>query len=308
MRAAQNSAMASTLSRRAFGTAAAISAATAFSTPVTAAAPGNFVFAHMTDLHIQPELRAGEGCRMAFDDSRKLKLDFVLGGGDMVFDAADQKPDRARKLYAMLGEATKRLEIPLHSCLGNHDVFGTSAQAGVARSEAGWGKKMFEDRMGVRCYRSFDHKGWHFVILDSIEITPAGGYRGFIDAAQLDWLKADLAKAGKAPTIVLTHIPLLSGAANILGLPVTKTDEILVANAREVTDAFAAGNVKMVLQGHTHICEKVEYHGVQYITSGAVCGNWWKGIRLGFPEGYGVIRVAGEQAVWEYRSYGFKAA
>lgn len=96
----------------------------------------------MTDLHIQPELRADEGCRMAFSDARKIKADFILGGGDMVFDVADEGLDRAKKLFGLLGETLKRLDTPIHSCIGNHDVFGTGAKAGVARSESGWGKRI----------------------------------------------------------------------------------------------------------------------------------------------------------------------
>lgn len=161
--------------------------------------------------------------------------------------------------------------------------------------------------MGIARYRSFDHKGWHFVVLDSIEITADGGFRGAIDGEQLAWLKSDLARAGGTPTIVLTHIPLLSGAAKILGYPAQFLDSLVVSNAKDVVELFSAANVKMVLQGHTHICEKVVYRGCQYITTGAVCGNWWKGARLGFAEGYGVIRVKNGQASWEYREYGFKA-
>lgn len=242
---------------------------------------------------------------MAINDSKKLKPDFVLAGGDMVFDAADQGLERAKKLYGLLDETLKRLDAPLHTCPGNHDVFGTSAKSGVSKTQQGWGKKMFEDHIGPR-YHSFHHKGWHFIVLDSIEITPEGGYRGAVDSEQLNWLKADISKAGNAPTVVLTHIPLLTAAVPILGFK-ENMDSLIVSNAKEVIEILAAGNVKMVLQGHTHICETVDYKGCQYITSGAVCGNWWKGQRLGFSEGYGVIHVRGDRAEWSYRSYGFQA-
>jgi predicted phosphodiesterase len=73
-------------------------------------------------------------------------------------------------------------------------------------------------------------------------------------------------------------------------------------------DVFAGYRLRAVLQGHTHIRENVTYDGCQFITSGAVCGNWWKGARLGHPEGFAVVTVSGEGDVrWEYRTYGFKA-
>ncbi|MCS7023677.1 MAG: metallophosphoesterase [Bryobacteraceae bacterium] len=284
-----------------------VMAAGAASAVSAEAARAKFKFLHLTDTHIQPELRASEGCRMCFQAASKLKADFALAGGDMVFDVFEQNLDRAKKLFALYGETVKYLDLPVHTSLGNHDVFGISPKAGVSKATPGWGKKMFEDQIGPR-YKSFDHKGWHFIILDSVDITPAGGYRGLIDAEQMEWLKQDIAQAGSKPTVALTHIPLLSAAPKILRAAPANTDSILVANAVEVIEILMKGNLKMVLQGHTHICEKVEYKGCQFITTGAVSGNWWRGPRLGFPEGFGLIQVQGDRAEWSYRTYGFQAS
>ena len=62
-----------------------------------------------------------------------------------------------------------------------------------------------------------------------------------------------------------------------------------------------------MLQGHTHINENVEYKGVNYVTSGAICGNWWKGTRMGTPEGFTVVSVANGRMTTRYETYGFKA-
>lgn len=282
------------------------SAAAASAVPAEAAT-AKFKFLHLTDTHIQPELRASEGCQMCFKAASKLKADFALAGGDMVFDAVEQNLDRAKQLFTLYGETVKHLNLPVHTTMGNHDVFGTAPKSGVPNTAAGWGKKMFEDQIGPR-YKSFDHKGWHFVVLDSIEITEDGGFRGSIDNAQIEWLKADVAKSGSRPTVALTHIPLLSAAPKIFRRNTGSTDTILVANAMDVIDILLKGNLKMVLQGHTHICEKVDFKGCQFITSGAVCGNWWKGARMGFSEGFGLIQVNGDRAEWSYQTYGFQAS
>jgi hypothetical protein len=42
-----------------------------------------------------------------------------------------------------------------------------------------------------------------------------------------------------------------------------------------------------------------------FITSGAVCGNWWKGLWLGNPEGFAMLTVKGENISWRYETYGF---
>lgn len=271
-----------------------------------AAAPARFKFLHLTDTHIQPELHAGDGCRMCFQHVLQHHADLTLLGGDLVFDACEQKHDRAKALYTLYAESIKRLEMPVYAAIGNHDIFGTHPAAGIPASDPAFGKKMFEDKIGPR-YRSFTHKGVHFILLDSVEITPGGSFQGGIDAEQLAWLKADLATNGPtAPVVITTHIPLVTGATQILSAGDNWRTSV-IRNGREVLDVLWKYNVKMVLQGHTHIVENVEYNGCQFITSGAVCGNWWKGKRLSHAEGYGVIEVTGDKFQWSYHTYGFEA-
>lgn len=268
---------------------------------------GEFRFVHFSDTHIQPELGAGDGCKACFDAIRKTGVELAIAGGDLVMDAAEQGRDRAKLQFDLYAEALQRIEVPVRSVPGNHDVFGTSAKSGVSRSDPQFGKKMFADRIGP-VYSSFDHKGVHFVLLDSIGIGADGSFRGEIDDAQLEWLRGDLAKAGKSrPVIAVTHVPLVSAAMQIVPDPWKTPQTYLVTNSRAVLDVFAGYNVRAVLQGHTHIRENVMYDGCQFITSGAVCGNWWKGARLGHPEGFAVVTVAGDSVRWEYRTYGFQA-
>jgi len=60
------------------------------------------------------------------------------------------------------------------------------------------------------------------------------------------------------------------------------------------------------LQGHTHVVEECTYMGTQYITGGAVCGDWWKGKRLGrHPEGFGVVTVQNDSLTYRYVPYGW---
>ncbi len=80
-----------------------------------------------------------------------------------------------------------------------------------------------------------------------------------------------------------------------------------VSNAYQIFPLFAGKNVLGVLQGHTHINERVEWNGVQYLTSGAVCGNWWQGIRMGTPEGFTVCTVRNGKLTTRYETYGFHA-
>jgi 3',5'-cyclic-AMP phosphodiesterase len=197
--------------------------------------------------------------------------------------------------------------MPVHSVPGNHDVFGLSTKSGVLASDPLYGKKMFEDRIGHR-FSSFDHKGWHFILLDSIGVTDDHDFIGLIDQEQLTWLAADLKATGPArPVVLMTHVPIVSAVLQIVPDPWKTPPKYLVTNAQDVLSILAPYNVKAVLQGHTHIRESVIYNGCQFLTSGAVCGNWWKGPRLGHPEGFAVLTVKGDSLSWRYETYGFKA-
>jgi 3',5'-cyclic AMP phosphodiesterase CpdA len=277
--------------------------------PLALAAPAQeFRFVHFTDTHIQPEMKAADGCRMCFQAINAERPDFALCGGDLVFDSNETPRTRAVEVFDLYGETAKRLEMPVHSVPGNHDVVGLSNKSGIAASDPMYGKKTFEDRIGRR-YSSFDHKGWHFILLDSIGTPAGGGYIGKVDEEQMAWLKADLEKTGTArPIVMMTHIPILSAVMQIVPDEWKIPSTYLVTNAPRILALVGPYKVKAVLQGHTHIRETVVYNGCQFITSGAVCGNWWKGARLGHPEGFGVLTARGEEVSWEYRTYGFKAA
>jgi 3',5'-cyclic AMP phosphodiesterase CpdA len=272
-----------------------------------AAQSADFTFVHFTDTHIQNELRAREGCEKAFAAINAAKPDFCLAGGDLLMDIDSCSAARTKELLDLWARTVKGLKSPVHAVPGNHDVYGNSAKSPISPRDPMYGKKLFEDQIGPR-YHSFDHKGWHFICLDSIGSDANRDFIGEIDAPQMDWLKADVAKTpAAAPIVVLTHIPLATAAPQFIGSG-EQMNKWVVGNGRAVLDLFANRKLKAVLQGHTHIIERLEYQGCQYITSGAVSGGWWKGARNGDPEGFGVLTVKGEAVRWEYRTYGWKAA
>lgn len=266
--------------------------------------PARFRFVHVTDLHIQPEMRAAERCRQCLGAINRHRPDFVIAGGDLVFDALAVPRDRARLLFDLYTETAKRIEAPLYNTLGNHDVFGLYERSGVSPAAAGYGKKMYEDRIGARYY-SFDVQGRHFVVLDSIGLTPSRTYIGSISEDQIDWLRRDLARIGPAaPVVAVTHIPLSTGVLQWM-MPKHDHRMIVVNNAAEVLELLHRYNLKAVLQGHTHVVETLTYRGCRYITSGSVAGESWKGPKWGIhPEGYGLLTVDGDSISWTYETYG----
>jgi Icc protein len=279
------------------------------STLAVAAAPESFTFLFLTDSHIQPELDAAKGTDMAFKKARGIKADFVIQGGDHVFDSLAVPKDRALSLFDLYEKTEQDLGMKVHHTIGNHDVVGIFPASGVSPTDPQYGKKVFADRFG-KPYYSFDHKGHHFIVLDSIGVTSDRSYEGRIDEEQKQWLASDLtALPSGTPVIVSVHIPLVTAFYSYVPVP-TKPEAhhgLSVANADEVIKLFEGHNVLGVLQGHTHINERVEWRGVPYITSGAISGNWWKGTRMGTPEGFTVVTVADGKLSTRYETYGFKS-
>ncbi|HTV58531.1 MAG TPA: metallophosphoesterase [Verrucomicrobiae bacterium] len=297
--------------RRFLKTAAAAGAAAAlppFAFP-TGPAPGSFDFVFFTDTHIQPELGAANGCDMCFRKIASLEPEFALMGGDLVFDAFGVGLPRADLVYNLYRKTERLIPVPIHRAIGNHDAFGVLTGSGVLPTDPRYGKKMFEDLYG-RTYYSFDHKGYHFFVLDSIHLTRDRLWEGRIDDDQLNWLAADLKAAGPGtPIIGVVHCPMVTAFATYAQVISAgrEYNTLTVANTPDVLDLFEGCNVLAVLQGHTHINENVSYKGTQYITSGAVCGDWWHGPRLGTPEGFTVISLREGRLTSRYETYGFHA-
>ncbi|RZU42644.1 metallophosphoesterase family protein [Edaphobacter modestus] len=288
---------------------AAGAAAAAPSSLLAAPAAESFSFLFVTDTHIQPELDAAKGTEMAFRKARGIKADFAIQGGDHVFDSLAVPKERALSLFDLYGKTEQDLGMKVYHTIGNHDVVGIYPKSGVAPTDPLYGKKLFEDRFG-KVYYSFDHKGHHFMVLDSIGVTSDRAYEGRIDAEQIQWISRDLAALPKGtPVIVSVHIPLVSAFSSYVPLPTQPEAHhgLTIANANEVLPLFEGHNVLGVLQGHTHINERVEWHGIPYITSGAVSGNWWQGVRMGTPEGFTVVTVANGRLTTRYETYGFKS-
>ena len=303
-----------TIDRRSFlkttGAAAAFAALPPFARAAQPPAPASFQFAFLTDTHIEPELNAPQGCDLAFRKIAAFKPDFAIMGGDHVYDANAVDATRANLVFDLYKKTEQALQMPLHHTIGNHDIFGVNQKSGIATSDPAYGKKMFQDRIG-RTYYSFDHKGHHFIILDSIQPTEDRQWEARIDDAQLAWLTEDLKKAGAAtPTILSTHVPLVSAFptyANDYAPNTDKYSRATIANSTEVLAAFEGHNVLAVLQGHMHINESVHYKGIQFLTCGAVCGNWWHGPRMGFPEGFTIVTLSAGKLSTRYEPTGFQS-
>jgi 3',5'-cyclic-AMP phosphodiesterase len=267
----------------------------------------DFSFVFMTDIHLEPARNAPLGFTQAMDTINKLNPDFVITGGDLIADALGQKYSRADSLYNLYATMIRHLKMPVYNSMGNHEVFGLYDRSVSDESSPDYGEKMFEHRFG-QSYYSFEHKGWKFMIINSVEDTHKHSYTGWIDSTQINWIKSELSHtAPETPIVLSTHIPFISAyEQRFYGSTIANDSSLVVANSKEVLDLFKAHNLKMVLQGHLHEVEDVFIDGVHYVTGGAVSAAWWTGPHSGFEEGFMLLTVSGNDIKWKYIDYGWE--
>lgn len=263
----------------------------------------SFTFAFFTDVHLRPDLQAPEGARMAMEVINRSGADFAICGGDHILDGLARSREHILQQYALYRIIEKQLRIPVRHVLGNHDVAGVLTQSGMSESDPVYGKALFRDMFDTPTYYRFEHKGVQFIVLDSIQIA-GRGWEPRIDDEQIAWLQRTLDAHRDMMTIVITHVPLATSISNYY--PGSESAIFTpVVNNREIIPLLEQYKVKAVLQGHTHILEDVERHGIHYITGGAVSGNWWHGAHFGDREGVLLVKVAGGSVTTSYAPTGF---
>jgi 3',5'-cyclic AMP phosphodiesterase CpdA len=307
--------------RRQFLSAAALGAG-ALGRPARAedAAKRVLRVAHLTDTHIQPELRAADGVAACLRHvNGTAKPDLILTGGDHIMDAFEQPRERSQLQWGLWAKTLKQENaVPVKGCIGNHDIWGwNKAKSKAAGDEPDYGKKWACEALGLgNRYYSFTQGGWKFVALDGVQPgAKEGTYSAYLDDEQFDWLTRELRDTpATTPVLVWSHVPIVSvwpalaprqqpTAALSLSAGLTHTD------AGKVVDLLSKHpNVKACLSGHLHVTDEVRVKGVRFLCNGAVSGNWWKGTHQGVPEGYAVLDLfADGRLTCEYVPYGWEA-
>ncbi|HBB91109.1 MAG: hypothetical protein A2X22_04705 [Bacteroidetes bacterium GWF2_49_14] len=272
----------------------------------TKPAQPDFTFAFLTDIHVTPDKEAPKGFQQAIDSVNALKPDFVITGGDLIMDALGQTRGRADSLYQLYNGLMKGFRMPVHNTVGNHELFAFYNRS-IDTTDVDYGDKMFRRYLGEP-WHSFDYKGWHFIILKSIEQTPGRGYMGLINPEQMEWLKNDLALVdAKTPVAVSVHIPLVTVYNQWeQGGQYTNGPGSVITNGKEVLALLRSKNLKLILQGHQHYLEDIIVDGVHIITGGAVSAAWWGGPNGTLEEGFVLLKVFGDRIEWEYKDFGWE--
>jgi len=126
-----------------------------------------------------------------------------------------------------------------------------------------------------------------------------GGYKAVLDDEQFEWLTGELnATPKETPICILSHIPILSVTPFFFVKNIVKDYRFDLIGAlahldvHRFRDLFANHpNVKLCLSGHDHLTDRVDYNGVTYMCTGAVCGNWWSGKFMDCEPGFAIVRL-----------------
>ena len=263
---------------------------------------GKIRFAFLTDIHMKPDITAETGMAKAFHHAQSLKpsVDFIVNGGDSIWDSLEADKQKTQTQWDLFHSILKKENsLPVYHCIGNHDVWGWFIKNDKPEADKLYGKQWVVETLKMpRRYYSFIKNKWHFIVLDSTQLNPAGGYIAYIDPEQLSWLQQELEQSKDKFVCIVSHIPILSICAGLFFNKTETNGDLKIQRNLMHTDFFslkniftAHPNIKVCLSGHIHLQDELEYLGIKYYCNGAVSGNWWKGSFQEFAPAYAVVEL-----------------
>ena len=241
----------------------------------------NFTFAYISDSHIQ-HIKGNQfvrnwdrGLIRAVGEANLMdpKPDFVIYGGDLAQLGTKAEIDHGLELMLALRYKT-------YYVMGEHDYYLDLGE-------------YWEKQLGPQYY-SFDHKGVHFVVLNSIltyddwthkrwssgeermnvmaGLDNPNGSPFMVGKKQRDWLKKDLSKVSKnTPLVVLSHSPLQK---------IFKNWNFWTEDAEKIQALLKPFKHVTVLYGHVH---QIQYNQIGNISFHSAMATAWP---WPYPETY----------------------
>jgi 3',5'-cyclic AMP phosphodiesterase CpdA len=259
-------------------------------------------FAHLTDIHLKPGLIPETGMAKAFQHvQQKNKVDFIINGGDSIMDSLEADKQKTQTQWDLFHRILKNENsMPIYHCIGNHDVWGWFVKENKPDNDKLYGKVWVVETLEMKKrFYSFSKGNWHFIVLDSTQLNPAGGYIARLDEEQMDWLQQELAQVPPDKFIcIVSHIPLLSICAGLFFDKTETNGDLKIQRNLMHTDFLALKkiflkypNIKVCISGHIHLQDELDYLGVKYYCNGAISGNWWNGSFQEFAPAYAIMEL-----------------
>jgi len=257
--------------------------------------------AHITDIHVRQDTISQAGMSQALNHLQRKagKIDFIINGGDAIMDALDADRDKTKTQFGIFKNILQQdNSLPIYHCIGNHDVWGWFIKENKPEQDRLYGKVWVVEEFNMpRRFYSFSRDRWHFIVLDSTQLNPAGGYIARLDPEQLDWLQQELKQVPPDKYICLvSHIPILSICAGLFFDKTEGNGDLKIQRNLMHTDFLSLKkiflqypNIRTCISGHIHLQDELDYLGIKYYCNGAVSGNWWKGSFQEFAPAYAVL-------------------
>lgn len=263
-------------------------------------------FAHLTDIHVKPGLIPETGMAKAFHHAQQLNpgVDFIMNGGDSIMDALEADKAKTQTQWDLYKNILKKENsLPIYHAIGNHDIWGWFTKNEKPESDKLYGKEWAMEMLDLKSrYYSFSQGNWHFIVLDSVQLNPAGGYIGKFDQEQLSWLEEEL----KNPLhiCIISHIPILSICSGLFFDKTEANGDLLIKRNLMHTDFLTlkkmflkSPTLRVCISGHIHLQDELEYLGIKYYCNGAVSGNWWGGAFQEFEPAYALMELSNDGTV-----------
>jgi Icc protein len=224
-----------------------------------------FSFVYLPDIHLRPDSAVKASFERLTKQVNRLHPDFVLTGGDMIYTAKTVDDKKAGVLFDFMDKEFGLFKMPVYYTIGNHEHVGIEGVTGIDKSNPDWGKQMWIKRYG-KLYYTFIYNGWKFFALDGIKILPEQkGYTEGVDSVQIEWIKNELNSTDKKmPLVISIHPPVINP-----GALVTSTSRVMSAQTEAVLNLFRDHNLKIVLEGHTHLYMNLYFRGIHYLSGGS---------------------------------------
>ncbi len=244
----------------------------------------DFTFTYISDAHIQ-QIKGStfvrnwdQGLRRAVAEANLVKpeSDFVIFGGDLAQLGKKDELDHGAEILSHLSPK-------LHTVMGEHDYYLDLGE---------YWSKLYGPQ-----YYSFDHKGVHFVVLNSILTTDEWTFHRWpsdeqrmqemagldnpnsspfmVGEKQRAWLKEDLSKIQHdTPIVVFSHSPLQK---------IYKGWNFWTDDAEEVQALLQPFKSVNVIYGHVH---QIQYNQIGNISFNSVMATAWP---WPYPQSYAQV-------------------
>lgn len=237
----------------------------------------------------------------ALHHAQQLKpgVDFIINGGDGIMDALEADKQKTQIQWDLFKKILiQENSLPLYHTIGNHDIWGWFIKENKPDQDRLYGKQWVVETLEMKNrYYRFEKGNWHFIVLDSTQLNPAGGYIGKLDDKQLEWLQQELAAVPPDTFIcIVSHIPILSIGAGLFFDKTESNGDLKIQRNLMHSDFLAIKKIfrkypqiRACISGHVHLQDELTYLGIRYYCNGAVSGNWWKGSFQEFPPAYALM-------------------